>query len=385
MALLAGGWVGSEALAQKTAPNPEQKPVKKPSETFDHVGRIVSIGADAKSIGIEIPPAMKGGEGTQMMFELDGKTTLEYWGVGSDGAKLTVGYRASVKLAKDSKGKAEKLVLVGGQQKKANPASITGRVLSATAGGKSITVEIPAKVKGDAATEQTVKLPATADVLFSGVGADEAKPTAEYHVAVWLKKGSADEAERATFQGTNGKAKGEPGSDLAGMIKAISADGKEITLESQPKIKGGSREEVKLTLTVKTTKVFNQVKAGQAKSAIGQRADVWLASGSKDQAEKVHFTAVPQKKVADSAIQGTLTGVSADGKKLELSVVTSKVKGVVETKEISVALTPETSVIYQGVGPDAAKPTKGYSAQVWLADGSKDRASLVILQATGKK
>jgi hypothetical protein len=48
---------------------------------------------------------------------------------------------------------------------------------------------------------------------------------------------------------------------------------------------------------------------------------------------------------------------------------------------VDAKITPDTRVVYQGVGRGGARPMEGYFAQVWLEEGSQDVAATVVLGA----
>ncbi len=74
------------------------------------------------------------------------------------------------------------------------------------------------------------------------------------------------------------------------------------------------------------------------------------------------------------AFSGKVVDVAKDGKSFAVEIPPREsgetVKHMVKTDD-------KTHITYNGVGPNGAKPTDGYTATVWLADGSKDTASFV--------
>jgi hypothetical protein len=401
LALGAGIWTGTRVLADKPAAKPDKpavkpdkpvvkpgedkkpaggKPEKKPGEKvkFDLSGAVAEIGADGKSITIMIPPKNKGDEPTKQVVKIDDKTGIVYGSVGPDGAKLTVGYKAAVRLVEGSTDKAAQVILHGDSLKD-RASDIKATVASVAADGKSITVVLPPKMKGDEGEQKTYKLPASEQIRFSGVHTGKAQPAAEQAASIWFKKGSTEDVERIVFFGSGaGKGKGETaGHDHFGKVVTVSADGKTITLEAAGKTKGEAPKKVEVKIDDKTDALFDDVGTGEAKPTVGQTARVWMTTSTSDTAARISFNgASPASKAGP--LSGTL--IEGDAKKLEVEVMI-KVKGKEpETTKHSITLTPETRVIYQNVGPNGARMTKGYQAQVWLASGSKDKAAMVVLQ-----
>ena len=87
-------------------------------------------------------------------------------------------------------------------------------------------------------------------------------------------------------------------------------------------------------------------------------------------------TRAPQQPLT---ITGRVTAVAADGKSITVETFRGRDE---EAKKIEVKLTDKTEVIFSGVGPGGAKPTEGYAAMVWTAEGSKDTATKMHLTGT---
>ena len=68
---------------------------------------------------------------------------------------------------------------------------------------------------------------------------------------------------------------------------------------------------------------------------------------------------------------------SDDGKSFTL--VQSGAEGE-EGMRWTIRLPEKARVIYHNVGLGGARPTKGYGARVWLAEGSKDAAAVVVFE-----
>jgi RNA polymerase sigma factor (sigma-70 family) len=89
---------------------------------------------------------------------------------------------------------------------------------------------------------------------------------------------------------------------------------------------------------------------------------------------------VEQKPAREPAraeeLAGQVTAVGKDGKSftVEFARVSRGERGAeVKTSEIKIG--DKTTVTYQAVGPDGAKPTRGYRVQVRLVEGSRDTAA----------
>ena len=59
-----------------------------------------------------------------------------------------------------------------------------------------MSLEVPARVRGEGPMKLDVKLTGTAEITYHGVGPDGAKPTEGYHARVWLQEGSTDTATK---------------------------------------------------------------------------------------------------------------------------------------------------------------------------------------------
>jgi RNA polymerase sigma factor (sigma-70 family) len=99
----------------------------------------------------------------------------------------------------------------------------------------------------------------------------------------------------------------------------------------------------------------------------------------RDAVEKPAERPAPRgNKAAD--IVGLVTEVSRDGTSLTLRT-TARGRGA-PGKVLTIKLDAGTQTTYYAVGPDGARPTKGYTAQVGLKQGSNDTAARVWFRVT---
>ena len=100
---------------------------------------------------------------------------------------------------------------------------------------------------------------------------------------------------------------------------------------------------------------------------------------SKDSAAKVLYFGVPKEGGSEAA--GKVVGVAKDGKSFTLETA-ARGRGE-EPKSIESKITDKTRIAYLGVGPNGAKPSDGYMAQVQLEEGSKDTAEQIMFGKLG--
>ena len=81
------------------------------------------------------------------------------------------------------------------------------------------------------------------------------------------------------------------------------------------------------------------------------------------------------KKFDPPQFSGKVVQVDKDGKRLSLEV-SSKVEA---SGKVEISITDKTKLVFSNVGPKEARPTEGYSANVWLEKDSKDVAARVQL------
>jgi hypothetical protein len=189
------------------------------------------------------------------------------------------------------------------------------------------------------------------------------------HVAsVWLQEGSKDTA--AAIQ-TN-----TPRPDGSGVITAISENGKVLTLES----KGRAGEVIKsdINLTDQTRiEVVGADRVEDKKLKVGYGVTIWLQEGSRDTAATVQALTPEQLLIQRKSpdVAGTITAISIDFKVITLE---TRKRGEDQTIKTDIKLGDKTRILFAGTEKDDEKVLKvGYTASVWLQEGSTDTAAVV--------
>lgn len=180
--------------------------------------------------------------------------------------------------------------------------------------------------------------------------------------------------------------------DISGRVMEVSADGSQLTIETGKgsKSKSPDGEIVKTAPTTTTVKVpgaakvtFNAIGPDGDKPTVGYGASVWLETGSKDTAASVQYSGTENFKAGGKEspqIQGKLTGISVDGKRLTIEtapVKVSKEKGVPapEAATTEVDLTEKTVLTFSGVSTDGAHPVEGMSVQIMQDEKNPKQAA----------
>jgi hypothetical protein len=159
-----------------------------------------------------------------------------------------------------------------------------GKVAAVAADGKTITLEVPAAVRGEEPMKVVVKLGGQAAVSYFNVGPDKAKIAEGMQARVWLEGGSKDTAARVVLMGTVP----ERWATVTGKVVGVSKDGATITLEQPPVARGEGPTRVAIKLA-ETRVAYTGVGPGEAKPTEGYFAQVRLVDGSKDTAAQVLF------------------------------------------------------------------------------------------------
>jgi ferric-dicitrate binding protein FerR (iron transport regulator) len=269
------------AAGQKQSFADNSKPVKRKP---DFSGTISAV--SGRTLTITAPPAKKGGEAIVKQFKLTDQTDYDYFGVGKEGRKPTIGYIARVWLADGNEGTVAKISL--GQKE----TILDGVVATVAEDGRSFTFK--QKLKGGKETEVSLKLAEGAKVVYQDAEKGD-KPAAGYFFRAWVKPGTKDLVSGIIFSSkkigkssvtktTKPPAK-KPA--LSGTIKALARDGQSFTLELPPKMKGDQPTTIDIMLG-KEAKITNG--KSPARLAVGQSALVWLEEGAKNIARSVQVS-----------------------------------------------------------------------------------------------
>jgi RNA polymerase sigma factor (sigma-70 family) len=332
---------------------------REPRKAPDFQGKIGALSADGKTLTLE-KIANRGEEPTRVELKLTDQTKVEFTGVLKDlFTKLKVGDTALVFLQDGSKDTA------GLVQAQRDP-DMAGKITALAGDGKSFTVEVPSRNRGEGPSPLEIKLTDKTKFGF-GRGDQDQKLQTDFVVAVWLQEGSRDTA--AAVQA------GRRPADVAGEITAISKDGKLLTLQSKTRSGDAITTEIKLT---DQTRVEFAESAGDKKLKVGYGAQVWLQEGSRDTAAAVQATS----RVRSPDFTGRIAAVSDNGKELTIEVQ----KRGEDATRMDIKLTDKTALEFAGIDNEQEKKlTVGYSAQVWLQEGSKDTAAVVRATKPGER
>lgn len=257
---------------------------------------------------------------------------------------------------------------------------LTGQVIALAEDGKSFTLETPPAAKKEPSRKQTVHLTEQTKLSFVNVPLHTERPTVGYQARVWLAGGSAESAVAVTFSGQKRSA---PKPDLAGLVTAISADGKALTLQLPSKKKGERGPTATVQLGDQTQLAYAFVPMDGEKPTVGYNVTVWLAAGSPDTASAVTFSG-KKGQVPEPDWRGWVTAVSPDGKELTLQLAGKK-KGENGPTAI-VRISDQTKLVFAGIDKGQQKPTVGFEVVVWLDKGARDTAAGIRFSApAGKK
>lgn len=157
----------------------------------DIAARVKDVSPDGKTL--TLTNTSKGGQVTTHSVKITGKTQIDYVGAGFFGTetdadkKIKPGWFAQIWLEKGSKDTAAALKV---NLPKPDLVGIIGVV---PPGGKKITVE--SKDKDDKVTKTEVAITDKTRIDYVGLkDAEDKKLKVDYAIAVWLEKGSKDQA-----------------------------------------------------------------------------------------------------------------------------------------------------------------------------------------------
>jgi RNA polymerase sigma factor (sigma-70 family) len=378
----------ADGRADRGGDRPAEKPADRPADLRDSrrgdvkapdvSGAVVAVARDGKSITVEIPTRGRGDgpEAKKVEIKLSDKSDVVFHHVAANGAKPTEGYGVQVWLADGSKDLAA-IVNFHGAENFRGP-DLAGQVVDVAKDGKGITLEVP-QLRGGRGAEGkkfTLQFNDKTVLAYSAVQKGEARLAEGLAAEVWLEDPARPEVA-ASVQ-LRGKAPGEGrrggGADVAGKVVAVSKGGDAITLEQPPAARGEEPKKVEVKLGDKTAAVYYNVGPDGTKPAEGMTARVWLEDGSKDAAARVVLAGTVKERWA--LVTGKVVGVSRDGKTITLEQP-SRARGE-EPKRIDVQLSARTRIAYFAVGPDGAKLTEGYEAQVQMDEGSKEAVQVLL-------
>jgi hypothetical protein len=340
-------------------------------------GKVIGVGKDGKSFTLELPPLTRGEEPKKIDIPIGEKTSVSYFGVGRDGARLSEGYSARVWRAEGKDAPAFVQFTGTAPDLFRRPPDVSGRVRSVSSHGKVVTVEIPPRTPEERARRELipidVRLTEKTAQSYSWVAVGGSKPTDGYTAEVWLERGSKDQAARVSFAGhepqpARGVVEKQP--EWNGKVVAVAADGKAFTVEVPPMVRGTAAARQEIKIDDKTAMTYLTVGPDGTKPVVGYVARVWLADVTKDNAARIVFQGTPKERW--EMIEGKVAAVAADGKGITLETQSRERREA--PRKVDYKLPDTTNVIFYGVGPDGARPTVGYIGRVFLEEGAKDVA-----------
>jgi ferric-dicitrate binding protein FerR (iron transport regulator) len=328
---------------------------------------------------------------------------------GSIAAALIVGVMSGSVQVQHGDGKyaldpGDNRVYTGGSASIRRP-DVAGRLVALSADGKTLNIEVPSAP----GKRRQVHLGDGTRLSYVNVPLKGEKPTIGYQSLVWLAAGETDNAASVIFKGSSPPS---PRPDLIGRVAAISADGKEVTLEVQGQ--GGRSAQRTIRLDSKTKTSFALMPFFQEVPRVGQQGTVWLSSGSRDLAVRITFRGATSELPRPDVV-GVVDAVAPDGRVLTLKIPAQRLpsprgrgvgaegelllpspsgrgvggEGELGTRQDSSAsltirqirLAPETKLRYANLDKNKQKPARGLIASIWLKPGATDVAIGVRLAA----
>jgi RNA polymerase sigma factor (sigma-70 family) len=165
---------------------PEQKP--------DATGKVIDLMKEV--LTLELPSRERGQEPVKLRITLSDQTSMTYFQVGPDGDRPMPGYQARVWFFDGAKDTACKIIFHGVPKE---PPSVQGKVIGIGKDGKTLTLEVPGKERGDPPGSADVKLTLKTRLVFHGVAPDGALLTEGYFAQVTLAEGSTDIAAQVVL------------------------------------------------------------------------------------------------------------------------------------------------------------------------------------------
>jgi hypothetical protein len=167
-----------------------------------------------------------------------------------------------------------------------------GQVVAVAADGKALTLEAPPAKPDGKALRRSFQLTPRTKYEYFGVPRERQRPTVGYRATVWLEEGSADAASLVRL--------GLKGRILSGVVVAVSADGKTVTLGAD---KPGVTKRIEIKIVPGTKVVYEGVTKGE-RPTVGYFIQAWLRPGSPDTADGITFSGTKQSKPAAAAKAG---------------------------------------------------------------------------------
>jgi RNA polymerase sigma factor (sigma-70 family) len=259
---------------------------------------------------------------------------------------------------------------------------VRGKVVEVAKDGKSFTVETPAVERGAQPAKYPIKINDKTTVTYNGVGTDGATPTVGYLASVSFPDTPGDTASAVTF---DGQAAGRHAPDVTGTFAGAKEggtkqDARVLLVEVRQGGRGTEPKTEQIHLDEKTVLTFSNVGPDGAKLTSGLGMQVWYTDDGKTAAVvKFIGTAVEGRRDRpEPDKRGKVVGVTDEGRALLVEVPGGRGE---EPTKFNVKLTDKTSVVFNGVSLDGAKPAEGQYAHVWYAEGSKDTAAMLVLAA----
>ncbi len=344
--------------AQEQRRGPERRPEERRGPSFN--GTVTAISDDGKTLTLEAA-ARRGEEAKKHTVKLTDKTVVGFAAVLKEQTqKIKVGDLVAVWLQEGSTDSAASLQVT-------RKPDITGRIAAVSADEKGLTLEIPSQQRGAPPEKIDIKL--TDKTVKAVSRGPEVKLQAGNVASVWLVEGSKDTAA--------GLLVNRPPHNAAGVITAISPDGKTLTLDARTRSGEVVKSQVNLADSTKVEFIGDEGRAKKLKA--GLPVVVWLQEGSADTAAIVQVNL--QRKSPD--VVGVVSAISPDNKVLTLEIRT---RGEETVKKVEIKLTDKTEIEYAGIDKaEEKKPTIGFPAAVWLQEGSKDTAAEVVFRKGGRE
>jgi hypothetical protein len=277
---------------------------------------------------------------------------------------------------------------------------VTGVIRAVADDGRRLTLELPAKIKGDPPTTIDIRLTDKTRLSYFGVDASGETPTVGYVAQVRFVNGSADTAAGVRLGRKD--ADNQKGPDFSGVIAAVATDLKTITLEVAPEVKGQPPTKVDVKLTDKTKFSYFGVDSAGQLPTIGYSALVWLVESSKDTASGVRLgvknggqgpgdqaQAEPEKGKKDQGpdVHGVLNSVDAAKGEINVSVASIK-DGKKEREEKSFTLAKVVRVVLEETFAKDQPPPDGKLTDLKEGTGvslqlAADKTTVIGIRARG--